>query len=490
MKRYKKNDLRFMRKINYVIGLFSLLFIQVVTAQDEVSENVTDEVKSTLIKKTIKDTTRTTTRIKVDGVAAVVGDYLILESDVDKTLIDLQTQGISLKEITRCQLLGKLMEDKLYAHHAIQDSIDISDAEITNIASSKVSYLVEQLGSIEKVLEYYGKDDEEGFRAELFEIEKGRELADRMQAKILEEVEITPEEVRQWFNKIPKDELPVFGAELEIAQIVRQPKVSEEETERVVNRLREMKRDVEDNSASFSTKAILHSKDEGSRAKGGAYSMTKKTPFVKEFKDAAFSLDEGQVSEPFKTTFGWHILMVEKIRGQERDVRHILLVPEVSDRAMNKAKEELSTLKTRLDNKELTFKDAALEFSDQKETKFDGGVLRNPVNFDTRFELTKMDPTLYNQIRDLKDDQVSYPVLELNPRTGDVQGYKILKISNRFDEHTADFTNDYLKIQELALKDKQRKAIEEWTVKKIKDTYISLSIDNRSCDFTSNWLKK
>ena len=487
MRRFKKNNFRFMKRIKSIPGIVFLFIAQFIVAQQEVSfVNNTKVAQS----KTVSDTTKTFKRIKVDGVAAVIGDYIILESDVDQTLLDLQNQGVSLEQFNRCQLLGKLMEDKLYAHHAVQDSILISDAEISNVVSAKVDYLVRELGTIEKVLKFYRKSDEESFKRELFEIEKARELAERMQAKILEEVEITPEEIREWFSKIPKSELPVFGAELEIAQIVKQPKVSKEEEERIVNRLKEFKRDVVDNGASFSTKAILYSKDEASRPKGGFYELTKKTPFLKEFKDVAFSLKQGEVSDPFETIYGWHIVKVEKIRGQERDIRHILLVPEVSDQAMKEAREELNTIRKRIDDGELTFAEAAKEFSDQKETKFDGGVLRNPVNFDTRFELTKMDPTLYNQVRNLKDNEISVPVIQVNERTGDPEGYKILRVTNRFDEHTADFSKDYLKIRDLALKDKQRRAIEKWTAQKIKDTYISISRDNRECDFNSNWVKK
>ncbi|NAS32761.1 peptidylprolyl isomerase [Flavobacteriaceae bacterium R38] len=490
MKLYKKNNLKSMRRINYAIGILSLLFFQTIIAQEEVTE-ITSEDTPGLVKQQIKDTIKTSKRIKIDGVAAVVGSYVILESDVDKTLIDIKTQGgDAYKNLSRCELLNQLMKDKLFSHHAIQDSVQVSDTEITNIVSSKVDYLVSQLGTMEKLLSYYGKNDEASFRQELFQIEKGRALAERMQDKVLSEVEITPEEVRQWFNKIPKDQLPVFGAELEISQIVKTPKVSEEETERIVNRLKEMKRDVEENGASFSFKAILNSKDEASRKDGGAYSINKKSPLVKEFKDVAYSLEEGEISDPFETTYGWHILMVEKIRGQELDIRHILLIPKVSDDAMEEAKNELNTIRKRIEEGELTFEEAALNFSDQKETKFEGGKLRNPVNFDTRFELTKMDPKLYNQVRDLKENEISLPVLETNDRTDEVLGYKILKVGKRYDEHVVNFSQDYLKIQELALRDKQQKTLEKWTQSKIKETYISLSTDNKGCNFSSNWLKK
>ena len=169
------------------------------------------------------------TKIKIDGVSAVVGDYVILESDVDKTLIDLQSQGVSTQNITRCSLLGKLMEDKLYAHHAEQDCLQVDNNSIYSYVDRTIDYFVDQIGSIEKVLEFYKKNDEQVFRSELFEINKVRQLSELMQNKIVEEIEITPDEVRQFFYSIPKYERPVFGAELELAQIVINPKVSDNE---------------------------------------------------------------------------------------------------------------------------------------------------------------------------------------------------------------------------------------------------------------------
>lgn len=172
------------------------------------------------------ESTNYQTKIKIDGVSAVVGDYVILESDVDKTLIDLQSQGVSTQNITRCSLLGKLMEDKLYAHHAEQDSLQVDNNSIYSYVDRTIDYFVDQIGSIEKVLEFYKKNDEQVFRSELFEINKVRQLSELMQNKIVEEIEITPDEVRQFFYSIPKYERPVFGAELELAQIIINPEVS------------------------------------------------------------------------------------------------------------------------------------------------------------------------------------------------------------------------------------------------------------------------
>ncbi|GAB4511515.1 MAG: peptidylprolyl isomerase [Allomuricauda sp.] len=435
------------------------------------------------------DTTSNTKRVKLDGIAAVIGDYVILESDIDKTLIDLQNQGASTEDVTRCGLLGKLMEDRLYAHQAVQDSLLVSDDMVNAQSDRQIQQLTQQIGSVEKMLSYYKKSDMESFREELFEINKLRMLSEKMQGKIVEEIEVTPEEVRQFFYKIPEDERPVFGAELEIAQIVKQPEAPEEEKQKVINQLKEIRQDVLENDASFKVKAILYTQDGASRANGGLYSMTKETQFVKEFKDVAFSLNEGEISEPFETIFGYHIILVEKVRGQERDVRHILMTPEIPQSAIDKAVKELDSIRQQVLDGKYTFAEAALNFSDEKETKFDGGLLRNPINFDSRFELTKMDPTLYNQVRNLKDGEISRPIREDDPRGGPPK-FKIMKISNRYDEHEADFAKDYMKIQELALREKQFKAIKEWMDEHIEDTYIHVDPDNRDCDFANNWVKE
>jgi len=428
------------------------------------------------------------TKIKVDGVSAVIGDYVILDSDIDKTLIDMESQGISTKDISRCQLLGKLMEDKLYAHHAIQDSLEVSVEEVYSMVDRIIDNFINQLGSIEKVLEFYNKEDEPTFRQEIFEINKTQKLSSLMQAEIIQDIEITPEEVRLFFNSIPEIDLPTFGTELEISQIIIEPKVSKKEEDRIINLLKSFKEDVLENGSSFSSKAILYSQDPGSRSSGGKYTLHRKKPrMVKEFRDVAFRLQEGEISEPFKSDFGWHIISVDKIRGQEVDIRHILLTPKIDPPQLLEAKKIIDTIRTRIINKEISFEKAALAFSTEKETKFNGGVLINPETGDNKFELTKLDPVLYNQIRNLKDGEISYPILD-EDRSG-LKKYKILLISNRFDEHKADYSLDYSKIKDLALKEKQIKIIQTWMEEKIEETYININKDSRKCVFVNNWLK-
>jgi len=341
----------------------------------------------------------TTKKIKIDGVLSVIGDYVILDSDIDKAIIEMESQEISAKDITHCELLEQLMENKLYAHHAIQDSLTIDTEQIYQRVDANIEYFKEQLGSEEKILEYYNKTDMNSFRNQLFEINQLQQLSQSMQLNIVDNIEVTPEEVKDFFESIPKEELPIFGTEIEIAQIVIKPQPTKKEEERVINQLKLFKEDVEEKGVSFASKAILYSQDPGSRSTGGKYTLHRKYPrMVKEFRDAAFRLDEGEVSDPFETEFGWHILQVDKIIGQKVEVRHILLIPKIENSKLRESKMKLDSIRALILNDDISFLDAALIYSDEKETKNNGGKIINPATGDTHFELTKMDPSLYNQI--------------------------------------------------------------------------------------------
>jgi peptidyl-prolyl cis-trans isomerase SurA len=466
------------RNSSVAIVFFLLLFSStIIKAQEIIKDAVIEPVKKV----------ESNERQKIDGIIATVGDYIILDSDIDKSYLELSSQGNSVKDITRCQMLGKLLEDKLYAHQAIQDSVKVTDAEVKGMMDERLGYMVSQIGSLDKVVKYYKKNSEEEFRSYFFDILKENKLSSEMQKKIVEEVEITPEEVRNFFKSIPKSDLPLFGAEMEVAQIVVTPKVSDVEKQKVIDRLNEFKKEVEEGS-SFATKAVLYSKDPGSSSNGGYYKMNRKTPFVKEFKDVAFSLQQGEISAPFETDFGFHIIYIEKIKGQEIELRHILLTPSVSEDALIAAKEKISLIRNKISDKKVTFSDAARTESDQKETRANGGSLINPKTQDTRFELTKMDPSLYSQVSSLKDDAISLPLLETDENGK--KSYKLITVTNRINEHIADYATDYIKIKELAVKEKQIKAIGKWFDETIKNTYVKVLVEYRDCDFTNNWLKK
>jgi peptidyl-prolyl cis-trans isomerase SurA len=436
-----------------------------------------------------KSTSIDSTKIKAEGVAAVVGEFIILESDLNREIAQLEAQGADLEGVTRCQLFGRLLEQKLYAHQAIQDSVLVNELYIQSLVEQQIQGILAQTkGDMEGLLNFYKKDSEKALREEMYEINKNAYLAKEMQDKVISEIEITPEEVRTFFNDIPKDERPTFGTELKIAQIVVIPEVTEEAKQEVIEKLKGFKKDVEENGSSFTTKVLFYTEDTASKPTGGLYTLNRKQPrMVKEFRDVAFSLQEGEISEPFETEFGYHIILLEKIRGQEYDVRHILLRPKLTQDAIKEAREKIEKVRKMIVDGEVSFAEAAREFSDEKETKFEGGQLTNPVTQDFNFELTKMEPELYSQIQDLKDNEIS-EIFQDEDRVNRIK-FKILTVTDRIDDHEADFARDYLKIKELALQDKQIKAIEKWQEATILDTYIKINGEYRDCEFESNWLK-
>ena len=473
--------------------LFFLFCFTITNAQTVLEPDSTGVVQSNdslAVQQIVqRDTLIPFKKYKAEGVSAVVGEFVILDSDIDKAYVEMQSQGLSIEGITRCQLMGKLMEDKLYAHQAKQDSLMVPDAEINGMIEQQLQYMVTELGSEEKVAAYYRKDNIADLKKELFEANKNIKLARLMQQKVIEKVEITPEEVRTFFYSIPEADRPVFSAEIEIAQIVIDPEITQQAKDEVIARLNAIRADIIDNGSSFSTKAVLYSKDPGSASKGGLYTgVMRDSPWAKEFKDQAFSLLEGEISEPFETDFGYHILYVEKIRGQEVDVRHILMFPEVSQQSINAAQKKIEDIKAKLEAKEITFAEAAQLNSDDKETRNNGGRLVNPVNFDTKFDLTKMDPTLSQQVYNLEEGEIS-KVFTDRDRTGK-SSLKILTVLKKYPEHQADYAKDYERIKELALREKQINIINKWQNEKIKDTYISINQDYQDCEFSGNWLKK
>ena len=481
--------LKFLPKTSLTF-LLSLVIIYQSFSQEVVTIDSAGVARNTELTSQEKpyDSVNVFKRYKAEGVCGVVGDFVILEFDIDKSYLEFEQNGIDVNSIDRCEMIGKLMEDKLYVHHAIQDSIIISDAEIKPEVDQLMAYMVEQVGSVDKVVNYYRKSNESELRADLLKARKEIRLTERMQENIVSNITITPEEVRTFFFSIPVDERPIFSAELEVSQLVIEPEVTEEAKQDAINRLKVIRTDIVDNGSSFATKAVLYSKD-GTRSKGGLIEGVRKdSPMAKEFKDMAFSLQEGEVSQPFETEFGFHLLKVDKIRGQQVDVRHIIVFPEVSQSIIKEARAKIDTIRQSILEDKIPFAEAAKLYSDDKETRNNGGLLVNPQTLDTRFDLTKMDPTLSAQVYNVSKGEVT-KVYTDSDRTGK-SIFKILTVTDRYEEHAADYVKDYEKVHELALKEKQLKAIEDWQEEKIKETYIKVNSDYKDCNFTNNWVNK
>ncbi len=429
-------------------------------------------------------------RYKIDGVVAVVGKYLILKSDIEKFRIDIESRFPDNADVSDCEIIGNMMENKLFSHAALQDSTVygmVQDEQLRNQVDQQLAQLEQHIGSMDKVLEYYRKDSEKEIRDELFEVNKENQLAEAMQQKIVDDIEITPEEVKTFFDDIPKDDRPKFSDEVELSQILIEPKTPQNEIDKVVDQLNQIREDILEGRSSFATKAVLYSQD-GTSAEGGKMSITRKDPLDKDFKEIAFSLREGEISKPFKSSFGYHIVQVDQVLGQKRNIRHIILIPKETNESLQAAKAKADSIRTLIDDGELTFAQAALRFSDDEETRGDGGRLINPRTGDSRFEMTSIDPTMYNEVKRLKTGEVSKPLID-QTRTGR-KYYKLITVTGFYPEHIADYAKDYTKIMDLALQNKQIKAIEKWRKEEIDETFVKISKEYTSCEFDENWLKK
>ncbi|MEI6866451.1 peptidylprolyl isomerase [Flavicella sp.] len=424
-------------------------------------------------------------KIKVDGVSVVVGENIVLDSDVQKFKQEIHNNSEGKVTLSDCEMLERIMLQKLLAHHAVVDSVVVSDAEIESGVERNIAYLKQQLGSIEKVYEMYGFDDEDDLRKELLRIERENTLIQREKQNIVSEITVTPEEVRVYFRSLDsQNNLPEFGAEIEMALIAIHVTPSEKEIEVVIKRLNEIRQDVI-NGSSMRMKAVLYSEDPGVTQNGGKYTITRESGFVKEFKEVAFSLEEGEISEPFKSMFGYHIIQLEKIKGQELDVRHILIQPKVSEEELKKTKDKISQIRDSILADELTYDLAVMKYSQDKGTRQNKGIIINSETNDASFELTRMDPSLYGRISSLKVGEITEPFYD-ETREG-LKMFKLIVIREKRESHLADFSRDYVKIQKMTMQKKQEDTMEKWYKEHVADTFVKINESNADCEFEYLW---
>ena len=430
----------------------------------------------------------TAQKVKIDAVGVVVGKNIVLDSDIEKFKLELENNSEGKIKISDCEMLEQLMLQKLLAHHAVVDSIVVSDAEVNSQVERNIQFFSQEYGSVEKVVEAYGFNDIEDLKTELFGIEKENSLIQKEQRQITENIDVTPEEIRIYFNGLKeKGELPEFPAEIQIAQLVLNAEASPEEIERILNKLNQLKKEIEEGS-SIKMKAIINSNDPGVTDNGGRYTIDKNSTFIKEFKEVAFSLDVNQVSEPFKSKFGYHIIQLHQIRGETRVASHILLQPEIPQEKLDKTKEKLEKIVADIKSGELTFNEAVRKFSQDTDTRNNGGLIVNPYSGESTFDLTRMDPALYARVNNLQKNEMS-DVFYDETREGKKM-YKVMIMKDRTNTHIADMVDDYVKVQNLALQKKKQETIAKWSKEKIGDTYIKISNEYQKCTFDKNWTKE
>ncbi|WP_347174435.1 peptidylprolyl isomerase [Polaribacter uvawellassae] len=425
---------------------------------------------------------------KIDGVDVVIGKNVVLSSDIAKFKLDFEQRSEGRIKITDCEMLEQLMLQKLLSHHAVVDSVLVTEVEVNSAVDRNLAYFTQEFGSIENVVKQYGFNDLNDLRTELFTIERENALINKEQQKINEGIDVTPEEVRIFFNGLKeKNELPEIQAEIEMSQIVLYAEPTQEENDRIIKRLTALKKEIEAGS-NFRLKAVLNSDDPTAAQNGGRIEVTKESQLIKEFKEVSFSLDVGQVSEPFKTAFGYHIIQLHEIKGKTRIVSHILMQPEILDSKVQEIKDKIEKIRKEIIDGTITFEEAVAKYSQDEETKNSGGLIVNPFTNETRFDLTRMDPSLYAKVINTKKGEITEPFYDETQQNEKM--YKIIYMKDRTETHQADLVNDYVKVQKLALQKKKEENITKWSKGKINDTYIKISEKYNKCEFQKNWRKE
>lgn len=419
---------------------------------------------------------------RLDGVAAIVGEKIVLHSAIEGQAQQMKAQGYVGDEVQlKCQILEDLLYQKLLSYHAQIDSIDVSKEEILAAIDQRIQYFVSQVGSEEKLEEYFGKTIAQ-LREEFQSVFRDQMLAQRMEGRITADVKVTPEDVRRFYNNIPQDSLPILPAEMQISQIVVFPKVDAKEKKRLENKLIEFKTRVEEGE-DFKLLATLYSDDPGSAKNGGELGFLARGVLVPEFEAVAYRLQEGELSNIVETKFGFHLIQMIARRGEQINVRHILLKPNFSMASMNKAKSKIDSIIKLVHKDTLTFEEAAFQFSED-ESKNNGGLIINPQTGTSTFAVEEVDPSLFFVVDQLSVGQISESVYftSLDQR----KGYRTLLLNKKTESHRANLKDDYDRIRMVAEQDLKNKASEKWIKNKINETYILIK-DNYDCSFKNNW---
>lgn len=420
-----------------------------------------------------------------DKIVGTVADKIVLKSEVEGQYYQYVASGDTVPDM-RCLILNQMMTQKLLFNQAQRDSIEITDEEVEDKLDRNIRYFSSQMGSKEALENYYKKsilEIKEEFREDI----RSNILSERMQGKITKDIKITPAEVKEFFKSIPEDSLPFLNAEAEIGQIVIYPKVSSEMKELTKEKINQIRKDIVDGGQDFATKAIAYSEDPGSANKGGELGFQSRGELVPEFEAVAFKLKEGEISKVIETKFGFHIIQMIERRGEKVNVRHIVVRPKTTSFDLQQPKKILDSVRNLIITKSLTFNDAVGKFSEDEDTKHNGGMLVNPQTGSTYFEISQLDRSLYFVIDTMKTGDLSVPAV-FQTKEGQ-QAYRLVWLKTETQPHKANLKDDYNRIQSVALSKKEKDAMEKWMKEKIAKTYIMIDKEFHDCEAMKLWIK-
>ena len=424
--------------------------------------------------------------IILDKVVAVVGKNVVLMSDVENQYAQRKQQG-GATEGLKCEVFEELLYQKLLLDQAQKDSVEITEAEIEDNLDRRIRYFVSQIGSEEKLVEFYGKSISE-IKDEFREVIAKQMLSERMQSSLTGSIKVTPTEILKYYKKLPKDSLPKVNKQMVLKQIVKYPPINEKEKLAIKEKLRSY-RDRVLKGEKFSTLAVLYSEDMGSARKGGELGFVGRSDLVPKFAAVAFKLKEpGDISRIVETEFGFHIIQLIEKRGELMNLRHILLKPKISPMDMYKAKTFIDSVRTLVVNDSISFEHAAKKFSGDKETNKNGGLMINPQTGNGIFENEQINPSIAYALRNIKEGELTKAFKTKDARGQEV--YKIVLVKEIIEPHVASIDKDYQLIQDMCLAEKRRNYINTWVKNKQKNTYIKLEDDYKDCNFIHPGWKK
>ena len=418
----------------------------------------------------------------IDEVVWVVGDEVILKSQVEEQYRNMQYERQKIEGDPYCFIPEQMAIQKLFLHQASIDSIYADDAQVAQEVESRINYFITNIGSKEKVEEYFKKPMPE-LRELLTEMVRDQSVVQEMQRTLVSGVKVTPSEVRRYYDNMPKDSIPFIPMKVEVQILKLHPFIPQEEIDNIKGRLRDYTERVLSGETEFSTLAILYSEDPGSARQGGETGFAGKAQWVEPFAKAAFSLnDPKKVSKIVETEFGYHILQLIEKKGDMVNVRHILLKPKLSQTEKNKTVAKLGSIRTDIVNGEFTFEQAVLALSQDKDTRNSKGLMVNPATGNSRFEMSELPQEIAREVSRMKEGEMSKPFIMMDPKMGREVAV-IVQLKKRIDGHKANISDDYQQIKAIVENQKKGEFIEEWIKEKQKTTYVKIKEGWRNCDF-------
>tara|TARA_B100001287_G_scaffold275294_1_gene282558 strand:- start:287 stop:1615 length:1329 start_codon:yes stop_codon:yes gene_type:complete len=421
----------------------------------------------------------------IDKIIAVVGDEVVLQSEIETQYLQYLSQGYTDKNAVKCQITQDILYQRLLVHQAKIDSIDVSEDEVNKELERRLSTFISELGSKVALEEYFGKSIND-IKSEFYDLIYNQILSQRMQSNITSSVNITPKEVKSFYQELENAEnLPIVPTKFQISQIVKVPEINSNEKSRIRKKLISF-RDRINNGEDFKVLATLYSDDIESAKNGGELGFVNRGDLVPEFESAAFSLKGNEISEVIETKFGYHIIQLIDKRGESINVRHILMKPKISSVSLLEAKNQLEKVESLINDGILNFEDASKSHSDDV-SKNNGGLLINPQTGSSLFTIDQLSPSIRYVVEKMNEGDMSS--ISQYIMSDGMKAYRIIKINRKIDEHKANLVDDFTQINDVALNTKKQNKISKWIEQKISNTYIRLTEDISDCETLKKWKK-